>query len=49
LATIALRGNQFIQGLKQRSDVCVLQLTQQNRGRLIQQVTGWAQEVLGIA
>jgi nucleoside-triphosphatase len=49
LATIALRGDQFIESLKKRSDVSMLQVTQQNRDELIQQVTSWAQEVLAIA
>ncbi len=49
LATIALRGDQFVESLKKRSDVSVLQVTQQNRDQLIQQVTSWAQEVLAIA
>jgi nucleoside-triphosphatase len=46
LATIALRGNRFIEDLKDRPDVTLLCITQQNRGQLMGQVLGWVREAL---
>lgn len=46
LATIALRGNRFIESLKNRPEVTLLHITQHNRDRLVGQVVGWAREVL---
>jgi nucleoside-triphosphatase len=46
LATIALRGNHFIESLKNRPEVTLLRITQQNRDRLVGQMVGWAREVL---
>ncbi len=44
LATIALRGDRFIEGLKARSDVTLLRVTHQNRDQLVDQVVGWARQ-----
>jgi len=46
LATVALRGDRFVEGLKARPDVTLLHVTRQNRDDLVGQVTGWAREVL---
>lgn len=46
LATIALRGNRFIESLKARPEVTLLHVTQQNRDQLVDQVVGWVREVL---
>ena len=46
LATIALRGNRFIESLKNRPGVTLLHVSQQNRDRLVGQMVGWAREVL---
>jgi nucleoside-triphosphatase len=46
LATIALRGDRFVEGLKARPDVTLLHVTRQNRDELVGKVTGWAREVL---
>jgi len=46
LATIALRGNRFIENLKVRPDVTMLHITQDNRDQLVHQVIGWVREVL---
>jgi nucleoside-triphosphatase len=46
LATIALRGNHFIESLKDHPEVTLLRLTKQNRDQLVGQVVGWAREVL---
>jgi nucleoside-triphosphatase len=45
LATIALRGDRFIETLKNRTDVTLLPVTQQNRNQLADQVSGWAKEM----
>jgi nucleoside-triphosphatase len=45
LATIALRGDHFIESLKAHPEVKVLTVTQQNRDELLDQVLKWAQEV----
>lgn len=44
LATIALRGNSYVEGLKARSDVTLLHVTRQNRDELVDQVMGWVHE-----
>jgi nucleoside-triphosphatase len=44
LATIALRGNRFIESLKDRPEVALLHITQQNRDPLVGQTVGWARE-----
>jgi nucleoside-triphosphatase len=49
LATIALRGNAFIEGVKTRPDVDLLHITQQNRDELLSQVRGWLKETLASA
>jgi nucleoside-triphosphatase THEP1 len=49
LATIALRGNAFIEGVKTRPDVDWLHITQQNRDELLSQVRGWLKETLASA
>jgi len=49
LATIAQRGDRFIEGLKTRPDVSLLRVTQQNRDELVGQVVDWALEVLARA
>ncbi len=46
LATIALRGNRFIESLKARPEITLLHVTQQNRDRLAGQVVSWVREVL---
>lgn len=46
LATIALRGDRFVEGLKVRPQVTLLHVTRQNRDELVEQVVGWAQEAL---
>ena len=46
LATIALRGDRFVEGLKARPDVTLLHVTHQNRDELVGKVTEWAREVL---
>ena len=49
LATIALRGDRFVEGLKARPDVTLLHVTRQSWDELVGQVTGWAQEVVSHA
>jgi nucleoside-triphosphatase len=49
LATIALRGDRFVEGLKARPDVTLLHVTRQNRDELVNKVAGWAQEALSRA
>jgi nucleoside-triphosphatase len=49
LATVALRGDRFIEGLKVRPDVTLWHVSRQNRDELVEKVTGWAQEVLSRA
>jgi nucleoside-triphosphatase len=44
LATIALRGDSFVESLKARSDVTLLHVTQHNRDELVDQVMGWVHE-----
>lgn len=44
LATVALRGDSFIENLKTRPDVTLLHVTQQNRDALVGQVIGWVHE-----
>jgi nucleoside-triphosphatase len=46
LATIALRGDPFIEGLKARLGVTLLRVSYENRDALIDQVVSWAREVL---
>jgi nucleoside-triphosphatase len=46
LATIALRGDRFMEGLKAGPGVTLLHVTQANRDTLIDQVVSWAREVL---
>jgi nucleoside-triphosphatase len=46
LATIALRGDRYIEELKARPDVTLLRVTQQNRDELVDQVRGWAEEAI---
>src|SRR5512137_1362111 len=46
LATVALRGDRFVEDLKARPDVTLLHVTPGNRDELVGRVTGWAQEVL---
>ncbi len=46
LATIALRGDHFIESLKARPDVTLLHVTRQNRDELIGKVAGWVEEAL---
>ena len=46
LATIALRGDRFIESLKARPDVNLIRVTQQNRDQLVGQTVGQVQEVL---
>jgi nucleoside-triphosphatase len=48
LATIALRGNRFIEGLKARPETTLLRVNQQNRDQLVEQVVGWVREVLTV-
>jgi nucleoside-triphosphatase len=48
LATIALRGNRFIEGLKARPETTLLRVNQQNRDQLVGQVVGWVREVLTV-
>ena len=49
LATVPLRGDRFVEGLKARPDVTLLHVTPGNRDELVGKVTGWAQEVLSDA
>jgi nucleoside-triphosphatase len=49
LATIAVRGDRFIESLKVHPEVTLLSVTKQNRDELVAQVIGWAQEVLARA
>jgi nucleoside-triphosphatase len=49
LATVALRGDRFVEGLKARPDVTLLHVTRQNRDELAGKVAGWVQEVLSRA
>ena len=49
LATIALRGDRFVEGLKARSDVTLLHVTRQSRDELVGKAAGWAQEVVSYA
>jgi nucleoside-triphosphatase len=44
LATIALRGDSFVESLKARSDVTLLHMTPHNRDELVGQVMGWVHE-----
>ena len=46
LATIALRGNPFIEGLKSRSDVTLWRVTPRNRDELVEQVVAWLRGIL---
>jgi nucleoside-triphosphatase len=46
LATVALRGDRFIESLKARPDTTLLRVTRQNRDQLVAQVVGWVREVL---
>ncbi|GAB4537031.1 MAG: hypothetical protein Kow0063_23230 [Anaerolineae bacterium] len=46
LATVALSGGRFIEGLKARPDVILLPVTRENRDRLVDQVAGWTEEIL---
>jgi nucleoside-triphosphatase THEP1 len=46
LATIALRGDRFIESLKARPDVNLVRVTQQNRDQLVGQTVDQVQEVL---
>ncbi len=46
LATIAVRGNRFIESLKAHPGVTLLHVTQQNRDHLVGQVAGWMRGVL---
>jgi len=46
LATVALRGDRFVEELKARLDVSLLHVTRQNRDELVGRVGDWAQEVL---
>jgi nucleoside-triphosphatase len=46
LATIALRGDAFIEGVKTRPDVTLLRITRQNRDESLNQVRGWLRERL---
>jgi nucleoside-triphosphatase len=46
LATIPLRGKQFIEKLKARPDVTLLRITRQNRDELAQQVQAWIKEAI---
>ncbi len=46
LATVALRGDRFVEDLTARPDVTLLHVTRQNRDELVGRVTGWAQEIL---
>ncbi len=49
LATVALRGDRFVEDLKARPDVTLLHVTRQNRDELVGKVGEWAQEVLSRA
>jgi nucleoside-triphosphatase len=49
LATVALRGDRFVEGLKTRPDVTLLHVTPATRDELVGQVAGWAQEILSDA
>jgi nucleoside-triphosphatase len=40
LATVALRGNRFIEGLKARKDVTVVEIKPTNRDRLVEELAG---------
>ena len=44
--TIALRGNQFMESLKQRPDVRTILVSPENRDRLVQELLTWLQRVL---
>lgn len=46
LATVALRGDRFIEDLKTRPDVYLIHVSQQNRDRLVGQMVDRVQEVL---
>ncbi len=46
LATVALRGDRFVEGLKTRPDVTLLHVSRVNRDELVGKVGDWAQEVL---
>jgi nucleoside-triphosphatase len=46
LATVALRGDRFVEGLKARPDVTLLHVTRQNRDELVDKVTGLVREML---
>lgn len=48
LATIALRGNRFMEGLKSHPEVSLLRVTHNNRDELAGQVVGWVREVLAL-
>jgi nucleoside-triphosphatase len=49
LATIALRGDRFIEGLKAGPGVTILHITHTNRDTTTGQVASWAREVLARA
>ncbi|MEJ2557282.1 MAG: nucleoside-triphosphatase [Anaerolineae bacterium] len=44
LATIALRGDSYVESLKARSDVTLLHVTRQNQDELVDQVMEWVHE-----
>ena len=46
LATIALRGDRFVQDLKTRPQVTLQHVTQHNRDQLVDQVVDWVREAL---
>ena len=46
LATVALRGDRFVEELKARPDVALLHVTRGNRDELVGKVSGWMQVVL---
>jgi len=48
LATIALRGDRFIESLKVRPEITMLHVTQHNRDQLVCHVIRWVQEVLTV-
>jgi nucleoside-triphosphatase len=49
LASIALHGDRFIEGVKTHPDISLLHVTQDNRDDVLGQVVKWAQEVLSVA
>jgi nucleoside-triphosphatase len=46
LATIALRGDRFVEELKKGPNVALLQVTQGNRDQLVDKVVDWARQVV---